>query len=234
MSCTKPFMSCILLHPSVYLSSVLPGEELCQELLHCVPWFPLLLSHILSSFPTSGPAVPFFSPQQPVPMLPFRQPQPVLPTHIVLAPLGFRSGLARGLPTSQGILCPGMWLSWLSAPCEPRTALPSLFNCGGCERRRAPSWEPGAHSWSPRPISRGMMPRGWGSMGDGSLRLRSADRAASCCGPGERRALDAALSLSPLCCRATLGLASVQGKGSFCLTTSAGHRQPLQIERSEL
>lgn len=226
MSCTKPFTPRILLHPSVYPSPVLQGEGLCLELPRCVPCSPLLLSHILSSFPTSGPAVPFSSPQQPVPLLPFRQPRPVLPSHIALAPLGFRSGLARGLPTSQGISCPGMWLSWLSAPCEPRAALPSLLNCGGCERRRAPSWEPGAPSWSPHPISRGMMPRGWGSMGDGSLTFRSADRAAPCCSSGEHCALGAALSLFLLRCRAPLGLVCVQGKGSFCLTTSAEYRQP--------
>lgn len=47
-----------------------------------------------------------------------RQPRPVLPTHTTLAPSGFRSGLARGLPTSQGISCPGMQLIWLSPPYE--------------------------------------------------------------------------------------------------------------------
>lgn len=57
--------------------------------------------------------------KQTIPTLPFgQQPRPVLPTHTTLAPSGFRSGLARGFPTSQGIWCPGMQLIWLSPPCE--------------------------------------------------------------------------------------------------------------------
>ena len=94
-----------------------PREELLHPGSRCSP---RLLPHALSSFSTAQPGVLCNL----VPTLPLgRQPRPVLPTHTTLAPSGLRSGLARGLPTSQGIGCPGMQLIWLSPPCECRHRL---------------------------------------------------------------------------------------------------------------
>ena len=110
----------------------------------CTPGLTAPLASSLTPSPLSQPRSRLFcatSHKQTVPTLPFgRQPRPVLPTHTTLAPSGFRSGLARGLPTSQGISCPGMQLIWLSPPCK----------CWGRLLRGA-SREPRAPSPLPQP-----------------------------------------------------------------------------------
>lgn len=125
--------------------------------------------------------------KQTIPTLPSgRQPRPVLPTHTTLAPSGFRSGLARGLPTSQGIACPGMQLIWLSPPCEGWGRLlrrasgsPGLPPCRSPPRETAPAgrWESvqkrhGAPRWcrggawpSPPRCSQRDEPQRWSSLG---------------------------------------------------------------------
>lgn len=142
------------------------------------PWSrcsPRLLPRTLSSFSTASVQQPRSSRKQPVPTLPFRrQPRPVLPTHTALAPLGFRSGLARGLPTSQGIACPGMRLIWLSPPCERWGRL-----LGGA------SWEPRAPSPLPPPSQVVCVP-GMQREKDAASATRDAEPRAGGCGEPRR------------------------------------------------